>query len=310
MNELIWVESYRPKTLDQCILPERIRSEVGSLISKGSIPNLLLTGGAGIGKTTLARALGTELGYTTLVINASDEGRLLDTFRTKVSQFCTSVSLDGSKKLLVIDESDNLTHDAQSLLRNFFERHSKNCAFIMTANFPAKLMEPIRSRFAEIEFNVRADEKKQMTLAFFQRVSKMLDEEKITYDKGAVAQVVQKFFPDFRRTINELQRYSGKGTIDSGIFAGISGDLDGLIEMIKTRRWSDMRKWVAEQAGIDFAVLSKTLYSRAHEFVKVDSIPQLVILIADYQYKMAFVQDREIAVVAFLTQVMSECEGV
>mgnify|MGYP000676891674 FL=1 len=138
----------------------------------------------------------------------------------------------------------------------------------------------------------------------------MLDEEKITYDKGAVAQVVQKFFPDFRRTINELQRYSGKGTIDSGIFAGISGDLDGLIEMIKTRRWSDMRKWVAEQAGIDFAVLSKTLYSRAHEFVKVDSIPQLVILIADYQYKMAFVQDREIAVVAFLTQVMSECEGV
>jgi replication factor C small subunit len=308
MTGKVWCETYRPAVLEDCILPARLKKTLEDCVSSGSIPNLLLTGSAGIGKTTAARALGNELGYTVLVINCSDEGRFLDTFRNKVEKFCTGVSIDGTRKLLILDEICNVTHDVQSLLRGYLEKHSKNCAFIATANFPAKLMEPIRSRFSEVEFSIRADEKKQVTLDFFKRVSGILAKEKVEFDRAAVAQVVSKFFPDFRRTLNELQRYSVGGSIDTGIFAGASGDMDQLIGFIRDKSWNGMRKWVAEQAGLDFAVLTKTMYTRAGEFIKIESQPQLVLIIAEWQYKIAFVQDREIAVVAFLTQTMAECE--
>lgn len=310
MTSLVWNEAYRPKKVDDTILPEHIKKEVKSLITNGNIPNLLFTGSAGVGKTTLARAMAHELGYVTLLINASDEGRFLDTFRNRVAQFCSGVSIDGSRKMLIIDEADNLTHDAQSLLRNFIEKHSKNCSFVMTANFPAKLMEPIRSRFSEVQFKISNDDKANVITSFFARVRDILEKENVTYDVSVVAKVVNKFFPDFRRTLNELQRYSASGTIDSGIFAGFSGDLDQLIDLIKEKRWELMRKWVAEQSGLDFTIMARTLYNRANEFIKLESKPQLVLLISEYDYRNQFVQDREINTVAFLTQVMNDCETV
>lgn len=304
----VWVETHRPKSLKETILPQRIRENMASIVESGSIPNLLFTGSAGIGKTTLARALAADLGYDVLVVNCSDEGRLLDTFRNKVASFCTSISIDGNRKLLVLDEIDNLTHDVQSLLRGFLEKHMKNCSFIATCNFPAKLMEPVRSRFAEVDFNIRGEEKKEVIKGFFDRTTQILTQEGVAYDRKDVAETVGKFFPDFRRTLNELQRYGATGAIDSGIFAGLSGDLEDLIGFVREGRWNEMRKWVAENASTDFTVLARSLYNKAGDFMKRDSHPQFVVLIAEYDFKMAFVKDKEVAAVAFLTQVMAECE--
>ncbi len=308
-DQFVFVEKYRPRKLEEVILPARLIQETKSHIANGKIPNLLMSGSGGIGKTTLALVMCNELDYEYMMINCSDEGRLLDTFRNKVAAYCTGISIDGKRKCLILDEIDNLTHDVQSLLRGFIEKYSSNCSFIATCNFPARIMEPLRSRFASVDFNISSEEKKEMVVGVFKRVCHILDNEAITYDKLTVSKLVGKFFPDFRRTLNELQKYSSGGSIvDSGIFSALSAEIDDLIKAVSQGKWNEMRKWVGSQTNLDLAHLSSTLYKRADEFLKTESIPQLVLHINEYQYKAAFVVDKEINVVAFLTSVMSDCE--
>lgn len=307
-DKFVFVEKYRPRKLADCILPSRLIDEAKGHISKGVIPNLMMTGKGGIGKTTLALVMCEELDYEHMIINCSDEGRFLDTFRNKVASYCTGISIEGKRKCLILDEIDNLPHDVQSLLRGFIEKYSGNCSFIATCNFPARVMEPLHSRFASVDFNINAEEKKVMAVAFFKRVCQILDLENVKYDKTVVSKLIGKFFPDFRRILNELQKYSSNGTIDSGVFDSITSDIDGLIDAIKQGKWNDMRRWVGSQSNLDIGHISRTLYTKAEEFMKNESIPQLVIHISEYQYKAAFVIDKEINVVAFLTSVMSDCE--
>lgn len=307
-DQFVFVEKYRPRKLEECILPARLIDESQDHINKGAIPNLLMAGSGGIGKTTLALVLCKELDYDYMMINCSDEGRFLDTFRNRVASYCTGISIDGKRKCLILDEIDNLPHDVQSLLRGFIEKYSSNCSFIATCNFPARLMEPLRSRFASVDFNISADEKKDMVVRMFKRTCHILDNEAVTYDKVTLSKLVGKFFPDFRRMLNELQKYSSGGSIDSGIFDSITSDTDEVIDHIRNGKWNDMRKWVGAQANLDFGHLTRTLYNRAEEFMKVESIPQLVIHIAEFQYKAAFIIDKEIHAVAFLTSIISDCE--
>jgi DNA polymerase III delta prime subunit len=308
-DNFVFVEKYRPRKLEEVILPARLIEETRGHISKGKIPNLLMSGSAGIGKTTLALVMCNELDYEYMMVNCSDEGRFLDTFRNKVAAYCTGISIEGKRKCLILDEIDNLTHDVQSLLRGFMEKYSSNCSFIATCNFPSRVMEPLKSRFASVDFNITPDEKKEMVISVFKRVIHILDNEAITYDKATVSKLVGKFFPDFRRMLNELQKYSSGGSvIDSGIFSAMTSEVDDLIKHMKSGYWSEMRKWVGMQTNLDMGHLCSTLYKRADEYMKVESIPQLVIHISEYQYKAAFVVDKEINVVAFLTSVMSDCE--
>lgn len=307
-NENVWVEKYRPKNLSEVILPKRYLDQARGYVTRGEIPNLLMTGRAGVGKTTLAIALCNELDYDYLLLNCSDEGRFLDTFRNKVANFCSSISLDGKRKCLILDEVDNVTDDVQKLLRGFTEKFSGNCAFIATCNFVNRVSEPLQSRFAQMEFTISSDEKKEVAMGMFSAVCKVLAAEEITFDKNAVSKLVGKHFPDMRRILNELQGYSSTGNIDAGIFVAASEDTNNLIGILKNKSWSSMRKWVAQQANLDLAHICRALYTRTDEFMEKGSIPAFVILASDYQYRNVFVPDKEIHVVAFLTQVMSECE--
>ena len=309
-DEFVFVEKYRPKQIEECILPTEAMNGMVKYIENGYIPNLLFTGSAGIGKTTLAIVLCRELDYEHMLINCSDEGRFLDTFRNKVASFCVGISIDGKRKCLILDEIDNLTHDVQSLLRGFIEKYSSNCSFIATCNFPYRLMSPLVSRFASVEFDISSADKKEVILKTYKRVCQILALEGVEFDKTTVSKLIVKFFPDFRRLLNELQKYSSGGKIDSGIFDAMTLDTDELIKMLKDRRWNDMRKWVASQNNLELHTLTKTLYTNAAEFMKNDSLPQLVLSISEFQYRNSFVMDKEINMVAFLTQIMSECEFV
>jgi DNA polymerase III delta prime subunit len=309
MEHLLWTEKYRPKSIDDCILPERLKKPFQEYVNQSNIPNLLLSGGAGVGKTTVAKAMCEEIGCDVMVINGSDEGRLIDTFRTKIKNFASSMSLAGGRKVVIIDEADYCNAESvQPALRNFIEEFAGNCSFIFTCNYKNKLIDPLHSRCAVIDFALKNGEKAQMASAFMKRVQSVLQSENVEYDDKVVAELIKKHFPDFRRVINELQRYSQLGKIDIGILSQISDvTINDIIKYIKEKDFGAIRKWVASN-DIDATAFYRKLYDNLYEVLKPQSIPQAVLILADYQYKGAFVADQEINTVACLTELMVGCE--
>ena len=311
MSDFIWVEKYRPTTIDECILPDNIKKTFKEFLNKGEIPNMLLAGPPGIGKTTVAKALCNELGVDFYVINGSDEGRFLDTVRNNAKNFASTVSLssEAKHKVIIIDEADNTGNDVQLLLRAFIEEFAGNCRFIFTCNYKNKILEPLHSRCAVVDFSIRGKEKQQIAAAFFQRLNYVLDKERIEADKKVLAELINKHFPDWRRVLNECQRYSVGGKIDSGILAAFSDvAVDDLIKNLKEKNFPEVRKWVSNNMDNDTSVLFRRIYDSLYKSLDANTIPAAVLVIAKYQYQMAFVADQEINMLACLTEIMVECE--
>ena len=307
LKHTLWVERYRPQLVDDCILPDAIKSTFKDYVSRKEIPNLLLSGSAGVGKTTIAKALCQEVGCDYIVINGSDENGV-DTIRVKIKNYASSVSLAGGRKVIIIDEADYLTPNAQAILRASIEEFASNCSFIFTCNFKNRIIDPIHSRCSVIDFKVNGS-KAKMANAFFKRVEWILDQERITYDKEVVAAVITKHFPDNRRILNELQRYSVSGSIDKGILGAVADvQLGALVTSLKEKDFSSTRKWVTSNLDNDPAKIYRKLYDTLYELLKPNSVPQLVLILAKYQYQAAFVADHEINMIACLTEIMVDCE--
>ena len=311
-ESLLWVEKYRPKTIEDCILPETIKTTLRDVVSQNKIPNMMFTGTSGIGKTTAARAICNETQADYLIINGSDESRMIDTLRIKLTQFCSTISLSGSRKVVIIDEADYMNADSvQPAMRNFTERFADNCSFIFTCNYKNRIIEPIHSRCAVIDFSLKNGEKQMIAARFMKRVESILAAESIDYDKDVIAKLVLKHFPDFRRVLNELQRYSTSGEINSGVLANIKEmNLKELIDSLREKNFSKMRQWVVANVDNDPATVYRKIYDELYNVVDKGSIPQAVLTIAEYQYKSAFVADQEINLVACLVELMAECEFV
>ena len=310
-DEFLWVEKYRPKTINDCILPETIKKTFQDFLEAGEIPNLLLCGPPGIGKTTVARALCESLGSDYIVINGSDEGRFLDTVRNQAKNFASTVSLQqtGTHKIIIIDEADNTTHDVQLLLRANIEAFYKNCRFIFTCNYKNKILEPLHSRCAVIDFSITGKQKPTIAASFFQRLNYILDTERIEADKKVLIELVNKHFPDWRRVLNECQRYSVGGTIDSGILASFSDiKVHDVIKHLKEKNFPEVRKWVNNSLDNDSTVLLRRVYDSLYEVLDGPSIAACVLIVSKYQYQSAFVADQEINLLAALTEIMVECE--
>ena len=312
MSDFLWVEKYRPKKISECILTEDLKNTFSKFLIQKEIPNLLLSGTAGTGKTTVARALCEELGADYLIINGSDEGRHIDTLRTTIKNFASSVSLEGGSnhKVVIIDEADYMNADSvQPALRNFIETFYKNCRFIFTCNFKNKIIPALHSRCTVIDFRITNGQKVKTATAFLKRLGDVLKAENIEFDNKVLAELIQRHYPDFRRTINELQRYSVRGKIDSGILVSMSEiNNKQLISFLKEKRFGDMRKWVVQNLDKDPSSLFTGIYDILYKHLHPQSIPAAVLTIADYQYKSAFVADHEINMVACLTQIMAECK--
>ena len=311
MSDFIWVEKYRPQQIDECILPDHIKKTFQDFVDQGEIPNMLLSGPPGIGKTTVAKALCKQLGVDYYVINGSDEGRFLDTVRNNAKNFASTVSLtsESKHKVIIIDEADNTTSDVQLLLRASIEEFSGNCRFIFTCNYKNKIIEPLHSRCSVVEFSIKGKEKVKIAGLFFKRLQQILDLEKISYDAKVLAEIINKHFPDWRRVLNECQRYSVSGKIDSGILATFSDvSVNDLIRNLKDKNFPEVRKWVVDNLDNDSSVLLRRLYDSLYETLVPNSIPAAVLIIAKYQYQIAFVADQEINLLAALTEIMVECE--
>ncbi len=310
-DEFLWVEKYRPKTIEECILPENIKKTFKDFLIKGEVPNLLLAGPAGCGKTTVAKALCAELGVDVYVINGSDEGRFLDTVRNNAKNFASTVSLtsDSKHKVIIIDEADNTTPDVQLLLRASIEEFSGNCRFIFTCNYKNKIIEPLHSRCAVVEFGIKGRHKQEIAAAFFGRLIHILDQERIDADKKVLAELINKHFPDWRRVLNECQRYSVGGKIDSGILAHFSDvRVNDLVKNLKNKDYPEVRKWCVNNLDNDPAVLMRRIYDSLYESLIPATIPAAVLILAKYQYQIAFVADQEINLLACLTEIMVECK--
>jgi len=308
VEQYLWTERYRPQSVDDCILPDRLKQPFQEYVNQKQIPNLLLAGGAGVGKTTIAKAMCNEIGCDFMVINGSDESGI-DTFRTKIKNYASSMSLTGGRKVIIIDEADYLNpNSTQPALRNAIEEFASNCSFIFTCNYKNRIIEPLHSRCAVIDFGLKNGEKAKMASAFFKRVQSIMQSEKIDADEKVLAELIKKHFPDFRRVLNELQRYSQFGKIDTGILVQIADiSVDELSKHIVAKDFGAIRKWVASHE-IDNTTLFRKLYDTLSDTLKPSSIPQAVVILADYQYKAAFVADQEINTVACLTEIMVNCE--
>jgi DNA polymerase III delta prime subunit len=309
-EDFLWVEKWRPKTIEDCILPDNIKKTFTDFLNKGEIPNLLLAGPPGVGKTTVAKALCNELGADYYVINGSDEGRFLDTVRNQAKNFASTVSLTGSSKhkVIIIDEADNTGNDVQLLLRANIEAFYSNCRFIFTCNYKNKIIEPLHSRCAVVEFSIKGKEKAQLAGCFFKRLQNILDEESIKYDPKVLAQLINSHFPDWRRILNECQRHSVSGEIDSSILASFSDvSVNELIKNLKDKNFSEVRKWVVSNLDNDSSSLLRRVYDSCYDCLSPASIPAAVLIIAKYQYQICFVADQEINLLAALTEIMCEC---
>ena len=312
MAENLWVEKYRPRKIDDCILTSELKETFKQFVNQKELPNLLLSGTAGTGKTTVARALCEELGVDYIIINGSDEGRQIDTLRNKIKNFASTVSLTetANHKVVILDEADYMNPESvQPALRNFIETFYKNCRFIFTCNYKNKILPALHSRCTVIDFTIANGQKVKTATQLMNRLCNILTEEKIEFDKKVLAELIQKYFPDFRRTINELQRYSVRGKIDSGILFSITeADTKQLVAILKEKRFNDMRKWVINNLEKEPSSLFSSVYEILYKHLQPQSIPQAVLVIAGYQYKSVWVADQEINMVACLTEVMANCK--
>lgn len=312
MSNLLWVEKFRPKTIEECVLPEDTKTIFQAIVDSGEIPNLLLHGTSGIGKTTVAKALCNQLNCDWLMINGSNEGRLLDTLRTTITDYASTVSFSGGRKVIIIDEADYMMKDhIQPAMRAFIEEFSNNCRFIFTCNYKNRIIPALHSRCSVVDFRIQRDDKPILAQKFSMVATGILDGEQIKYQPDVVAQLVVKYFPDFRRVLNELQKHSVGGTIDDSVLTQSSNEnLDELFSSLKKKDFSTMRKWVAQNVDNDHVRLYRQIYDMLYSKLQKKSIPNAVLLIADYSYKSAFVADQEINMVACLTELMMECEFV
>lgn len=309
MKDFLWVEMYRPRKIEDCILPSNLKKPFQTFVNNKEVPNLLLCGTPGTGKTTVAKALLEEIGCDYIVINGSMNGNI-DTLRTEIKEFASTMSFTGGRKYVILDEADYLNpNSTQPALRNFMEEYSKNCGFILTCNFKNRIIEPLHSRCSVIEFKITKEDKPKIAAQFFKSICCILKKENVEYDEKVVAEFITKYFPDFRRVINELQRYSAIGKIDSGILSNTQDqNFKQLITAIKDKNFTEVRKWVTENSDVDASVFFRTFYDMSSSICKQQSVPQLILILADYQYKNAFVADSELNIMACLVEIMSECE--
>ena len=310
-KKFLWVEEYRPHTIDDCILPVNIKNSFKGFIEKKEIPNLLLTGSAGVGKTTVARALCDEIGASYIVINGSDEGRFLDTIRNKVRQFATTVSLTSgaAHKVVIIDEADNTTNDVQLSLRTAVEEFHNNCRFIFTCNFPNKIIDPLHSRCTVVDFKIKNDETDKLQAKFFLRLKNILDENNVKYDDKILIRLIKRYYPDWRRLLNETQRYSATGSISNSILADIADiNLESLVRSLKNKEFTVVKKWVVDNIDNDPSLILRKIYDSFYDHLKSPSIPEAVLIIAKYMRDIQIVPDQEINLLACLTEIMMSCE--
>ena len=306
---MLWVEKFRPKKISECVLTEDLKKTFQAFVDDGHIPNLLLTGGPGVGKTTVAKAMLEELGATYMMINGSEESGI-DVLRNKIKNFASTVSMDGNRKFVILDEADYLNpQSTQPALRGFIEEFHKNCGFILTCNFKNRIIDPLHSRCSVIEFRIPASEKPKLAGEFFKRVQTILDGEGVQYQPKAVAGVVEKYFPDWRRVLNELQRYSTSGMIDSGVLVNISEtNMKDLNSFLKEKDFKSIRKWVANNLDNDPSRMYRKIYDALYEDIQPQTVPHLVLATADYSYKSAFVADQEINMLAFMIEIMTQVQ--
>jgi|TARA_B100000035_G_scaffold260728_1_gene231668 replication factor C small subunit len=306
-RDFLWVEKYRPTKIDECILPEGSKKSFQGFLDQGEIPNLLLSGPAGVGKTTVARALCDQLGASYLLINGSDEGRSIDTIRNKVKQFATSISLTSgaAHKVVILDEADNMTYDVQMILRASIEEYHSNCRFIFTCNFINKLIDPIKSRCTVVDFTIKPSHKEKLQEQFFYRIRDILTKEEIKYEDKIIAKLIRRYYPDWRRLLNEAQRFASSGQIDAGILVDIADiNIDDLIRAMKDRNYSTVKNWVTQNMDHDPYMVMRKIYDVLYKHASNASIPNCVLIIAKYQYQIQFVADQEINTLACLTEIM------
>lgn len=308
-EEFLYVEKYRPRKIDDTILPYELKTVFKEFIANNNIPNLILSGGPGVGKTTVARAMLEEINSDYIIINGSLSGNI-DTLRNEIMQFASSVSFQGGRKYVILDEADYLNaNSTQPALRNFMEEYSKNCGFILTCNFKNRIISPLHSRCSVIDFDIKNAEKPKLAGEFFERLKGILEIEGIEYEDKVVAAFIQKHFPDWRRILNEIQRYSAVGKIDSGILSNLQEvSIKELMNNMKAKNYTNVRKWVAENINNDTNTIFRKLYDKSADLFKAQSIPQLCLILADYQYKAAFVADQEVNLAACLAEIMVNCE--
>jgi len=311
MKNFLWVEEYRPHTIEECILPNSLKKVFTGFVQQGEISNLMLSGPAGVGKTTVAKALCEQLGLSYIVINGSDEGRFLDTIRNKVRNFATTKSLvgGGAHKVVIIDEADNTTHDVQLSLRTFVEEYHTNCRFIFTCNFINKIIDPLHSRCTVVDFRIKKEEEQRLQLAFFDRLRGILDASAVVYQDKVLVKLIQRYYPDWRRLLNEAQRHSAGGSLDTTVLCDIADvNLDELIRAMKNKEFTTVRKWVVNNMDSDPNTIIRKIYNTLSEVLEGSSIPPAVLVLAKYQYQIAFVADQEINLLACLTEIMVECK--
>jgi|TARA_B110000908_G_C10264157_1_gene462034 DNA polymerase III delta prime subunit len=307
--EFLWCEKYRPKTIEDCILPESLKKTFTEIAEGGELPNMMFSGTAGVGKTTVARALCTQLDLDHIVINGSEEGNI-DTLRGKIKQFASTVSLSGGYKVVILDEADYMNpQSTQPALRGFIEEFSKNCRFILTCNFKNRIIEPLHSRCSVYEFQIQPKERPKIAMAFFKRLQTVLKAENVEFEPASLVKLIEKHFPDWRRVLNECQRYSISGKIDAGVLTNVSNEnIKALMGYLKDKDFKTMRKWVVDNIDVEAQTIFRMVYDNMEDNVKASSIPQLVLIIADYQHKNSFVADAEINLVAMFTEIMSAVE--